>query len=90
MSNLVDIICINNAVKCCVEVIEEAHHLQRVRAGSHIGEAHNVTEEHGHLLVTLRVNGFAYFQLFCHCPAIFVAFMNMQFIIFSNFLMLRF
>ena len=56
---LVDVEVTAEGVECGVESLEEADDLHRCSRGANCCEAHQITEEHRHIIVTLSFDRFA-------------------------------
>lgn len=57
-----------NLIRQCVEVIEQAYHLNGLTQGCNSGKAQNVTEVYGNLIKVLWLHGYPHFQSFSHRP----------------------
>lgn len=54
------------SVKCCVKVIEEVNHLNRLTVGRDCGEANNIAEIETDTVKMLGFNCSAQLQSLCH------------------------
>lgn len=64
-SYLIHVMVAQNLIKQCVEVIEQAHHLNRLTQGCDGGKAH-VTEVYGNLIKGLWLHSCPHLQSFSH------------------------
>lgn len=67
-SHLIHVMVAQNSIKQCVEVIEQAHHLNGLTQGWDGGKAYSVTEVYSNLVKVLWLHSRPHFQSFSHRP----------------------
>lgn len=66
---LVYVVVVDDAVEAFVDVVQHVHHFHRRAVLAQSGEAHNVAEIYGHLVVQLRLHHAGLLQAFHHWAA---------------------